>query len=260
MELWQALLLAVIEGLTEFLPVSSTGHMIIASGAMHINTLDFTKLFEVNIQFGAILAVVVLYYKRFFKSLDFYFKLIVAFLPIGVLGLLLNKQIEALLESSFTVALMLLLGGIVLIFIEKWFPHADSNEEKPVGYLMAFWIGCFQCFALVPGVSRAASSIIGGYVQGLGRRQAAEFSFFLAVPTMFAVTAYKLLKTYKQIQPQDLQTLAIGNAVAFVVALLAIRLFVQLLTKYGFRFFGYYRVLLGSALLWLLWQYPNLIK
>ncbi len=260
MELWQALLLALIEGLTEFLPVSSTGHMIIASGAMHISRLDFTKLFEVNIQFGAILAVVVLYYKRFFKSFDFYFKLLFAFLPAGVLGLLLDKYIDALLGSPFTVALMVFLGGIILIFIERWFPNAASDEEKEVSYKMAFWIGCFQCLALVPGVSRSASSIIGGYVQGLGRRQAAEFSFFLAVPTMFAVTAYKLLKSYKEIQFADLQILLIGNIVAFIVAMLAIKLFVQLLTKYGFPLFGYYRVLLGAILLFILWQYPNILK
>ena len=260
MELWQAIVLAIIEGLTEFLPISSTGHMIIASGMMHIGQLDFTKLFEVNIQFGAILSVVVLYYKRFFKDLTFYFKLIIAFIPAGVLGLLLSKRIDALLESPLTVAITLLVGGFVLIFVEQWFPHAETDEEKPISYTMAFWIGCFQCFALIPGVSRSASSIIGGFTQGLGRRQAAEFSFFLAVPTMFAVTAYKLLKQYKEIQPTDWQVLLVGNLVAFVVAMLAIKIFVQLLTRYGFRLFGYYRVLVGIVLLLLLWQYPQLLK
>ena len=259
MELWQAILLAIIEGITEFLPVSSTGHMIIASGAMQIHQLPFTKILEVNIQFGAILAVVVLYYKRFFKDLTFYFKLLVAFIPAGVMGLLFSKRIDALLESPLTVAVTLLLGGIVLLFIEQLFPQASSDEEKPISYAMAFWIGCFQCFALIPGVSRSASSIIGGYVQGLGRRQAAEFSFFLAVPTMFAASAYKLLKDYKNIQASDLQLLAVGNLVAFVVAMLAIRLFVQLLTRYGFRMFGYYRIVLGIILLFLLWQMPQVL-
>ena len=256
MEIWQAILLAIIEGLTEFLPVSSTGHMIISSGLMQIHALPFTKIFEVNIQFGAILAVVVLYYKRFFQSFEFYLKLIVAFIPAGVTGLLLSKHIDRLLESPLTVAISLLLGGIVLLFIENLFPHADSDKEQPVSYATAFWIGCFQCIALIPGVSRSASSIIGGFVQGFGRRQAAEFSFFLAVPTMFAASAYKLLKNYKEIQPQDWQILALGNAVAFVVAILAIKLFVSLLTRYGFKIFGYYRIALGAALLILLWQFP----
>jgi undecaprenyl-diphosphatase len=260
MEIWQAVLLAIIEGLTEFLPVSSTGHMIIASGAMHIHELPFTKILEVNIQFGAILAVVVLYYKRFFQSLEFYFKLFVAFLPAAVLGLLFSKHIDQLLESPLTVAVMLLLGGIIFLFIEKWFPNASTDEEKPISYGTAFLIGCFQCIALIPGVSRSASSIIGGFSQGLGRRQAAEFSFFLAVPTMFAASAYKLLKDYKHIASADVQVLAIGNVVAFVVAMLAIKLFVQLLTKYGFRIFGYYRIVLGIVLLWLMWQFPNLLK
>lgn len=259
MELWQAILLAIIEGLTEYLPVSSTGHMVIASGAMHINKLDFTKLFEVNIQFGAILAVVVLYYKRFFKDLDFYFKLFVAFLPAAVMGLLFSKSIDALLDSSLTVAVTLLVGGVILLFVEQFFPQASSDEEKPITYLMAFWIGCFQCIALVPGVSRSAASIIGGFTQGLGRRQAAEFSFFLAVPTMFGASVLKLLKDYKNIQVTDLQTLAIGNLVAFVVAMLAIKLFVQLLTRYGFRIFGVYRIVLGIVLLYILWQYPSIL-
>lgn len=259
MELWQAILLAIIEGLTEYLPVSSTGHMMIASGAMHINHLDFTKLFEVNIQFGAILAVVVLYYKRFFKDLDFYFKLLVAFLPAVVCGLLLSKKIDALLESSLTVAIALLVGGVVLLFVEQFFPQASSEEEKPISYAMAFWIGCFQCIALVPGVSRSAASIIGGFTQGLGRRQAAEFSFFLAVPTMFGASALKLLKSYDKIQTTDLQMLLIGNAVAFLVAILAIKLFVQLLTKYGFRMFGVYRIVIGLILLYILWQYPAML-
>jgi undecaprenyl-diphosphatase len=260
MEIWQAVLLAIIEGLTEFLPVSSTGHMIIASGAMHIHELPFTKILEVNIQFGAILAVVVLYYKRFFQSLEFYFKLFVAFLPAAVLGLLFSKHIDQLLESPLTVAVMLLLGGIVFLFIEKWFPNASTDEEKPISYGTAFLIGCFQCIALIPGVSRSASSIIGGFSQGLGRRQAAEFSFFLAVPTMFAASAYKLIKDREQILSSDWQVLAIGNVVAFVVAMLAIKLFVQLLTKYGFRIFGYYRIVLGIVLLFLMWQFPNLLK
>ena len=248
MNTWQAIILAIVEGLTEFLPVSSTGHMIIASSIMGINENAFTKLFEVNIQFGAILSVIVLYWKRFFTSLDFYFKLLVAFLPAAVIGFLLNDVIDRLLGSVVVVAANLLIGGIVLIFIDKVFKNA-TEETRELTYLQSLTIGFFQCIAMLPGVSRSAATIIGGQVTGLSRKAAAEFSFFLAVPTMFAASSYKLLKNYKTIRMEDIDTLLIGNAVAFVVAMLAIKFFINFLTKYGFKVFGYYRIVVGIIIL-----------
>jgi undecaprenyl-diphosphatase len=250
MSIWQAIILAIVEGLTEFLPISSTGHMIIVSAMMGINELDFTKIFTVNIQFGAILSVVALYGRRFFQSLDFYYKLFVAFLPAALIGFLLNDLIDQLLENVIVVAIMLLVGGIVLIFVDKWFNNTDDQVQADYG--KALKIGFFQCLAMVPGVSRSAATIIGGMTQGLTRKAAAEFSFFLAVPTMFAASAYKLLKDYPSIQTTDLQALLIGNLVAFIVAMLAIRFFIGFLTKYGFKLFGYYRIVLGLIILLLL--------
>lgn len=250
MSFLQAIILAIIEGITEFLPISSTGHMIIASSFMGISHLDFTKMFTVNIQFGAILSVIVLYYKRFFQSFKFYYKLFIAFIPAAILGLLLNDFIDSLLENIYVVAIMLLLGGIVLIFIDKI--TNDHQQEKEMTYRTALKIGFFQCIAMIPGVSRSAATIIGGMLQGLSRKQAAEFSFFLAVPTMAAAGGYKLLKTYDTIQAEDIKILLIGNLVAFVVAMFAIKFFINFLTKYGFKVFGYYRIILGLVLLGLL--------
>ena len=267
MTYWHALLLAIVEGLTEFLPVSSTGHMIIASSLLGIQMTPFAKLYLVVIQLGAILSVLVVYWKRFFQSFDFYLKLLVAFLPIVVVGLLLKKHIDALLESVTTVAVMLLLGGIVLLFIDRWFPQEDPNEGgHPVtnpGWREAFTIGLFQCLAVVPGVSRSAATIIGGLTQKLTRRAAAEFAFFLAMPTMAAAAAKDLYDYYKDAKAQGLnlshlfsgeqmKMLLLGNVVAFVVALLAIRLFVGFVSKYGFRAFGIYRIIVGGVLLLLI--------
>ena len=267
MTYWHALLLAIVEGLTEFLPVSSTGHMIIASSLLGIQMTPFAKLYLVVIQLGAILSVLVVYWKRFFQSFDFYLKLLVAFLPIVVVGLLLKKHIDALLESVTTVAVMLLLGGIVLLFIDRWFPQEDPNEGgHPVtnpGWREAFIIGLFQCLAVVPGVSRSAATIIGGLTQKLTRRAAAEFAFFLAMPTMAAAAAKDLYDYYKDAKAQGLdlshlfsgeqvKMLLLGNVVAFVVALLAIRLFVGFVSKYGFRAFGIYRIIVGGVLLLLI--------
>ncbi|MFN5909979.1 MAG: undecaprenyl-diphosphate phosphatase, partial [Bacteroidota bacterium] len=184
----EAIILAIIEGLTEFLPVSSTGHMIIGSTLMNIASDDFTKLFTVAIQFGAILSVVVVYFKRFFQGLNFYIKLFVAFVPTGILGLLFKSHIDGLLENIWVVAVSLLLGGVVLIFVDKWFKESEENGETEVSYKTGFIIGIFQSIAMIPGVSRSAASIIGGLTQRLSRKTAAEFSFFLAVPTMFAAT------------------------------------------------------------------------
>ena len=278
MSLFHAIMLAIIEGLTEFLPVSSTGHMIIYSSLAGISGDEFTKLYTVNIQFGCILSVLVLYYRRFLRDtrtradmvwynvlpdfaqkligpvsgqLDFYLKLLVAFLPAAVIGFLLNDFIDSLLENVLVVAISLVVGGVVLVFIDK---IIEKNVERDydITFPEAVKVGFFQCIAMVPGVSRSASTIIGGMTQGLTRQQAAEFSFFLAVPTMAAATGYKLLKTYKMLQPADYQTLLIGNTIAFLVGLLAIRGFVGFLNKYGFKIFGYYRIVVGLALLGLL--------
>lgn len=256
MTYWHALLLAIVEGITEFLPVSSTGHMIIASALLGIPATPFTKLFLVVIQLGAILSVLVVYWRRFFQNFDFYLKLLVAFLPIVVVGLFLKKYIDALLESVTTVAVMLLLGGIVLLFVDRWFPQEDPKEGgRPVtnpGFKEALLIGLFQCLAVVPGVSRSAATIIGGLTQKLTRRAAAEFAFFLAMPTMAAAAAKDLLDYYKEnpaLTGGEIKQLLFGNAVSFVVALIAIRLFVGFVTKYGFRAFGFYRIIVGGILL-----------
>ena len=252
MTIIQAILLAIIEGITEFLPVSSTGHMIIASSFFGIAHDDFTKLFTIVIQLGAILSVVVLYFKRFFQTLDFYFKLLAAFIPAVVLGVLLNDYIDALLENPVTVAISLLIGGIILLKVDDWFKKPDDFIEKDLTYLQAIKIGFFQCLAMVPGVSRSGASIVGGMSQGLSRTTAAEFSFFLAVPTMLGATAKKCYDYYKDgfvLSSEQINFLIIGNIVAFVVALLAIKSFIGFLTKNGFKIFGYYRIIAGILLL-----------
>ncbi|MCE2741208.1 MAG: undecaprenyl-diphosphate phosphatase [Sphingobacteriales bacterium] len=254
MNIFQAVILAIIEGITEYLPVSSTGHMIIASSVMGIASNDFVKMFTVAIQFGAILSVIVLYWKRFIQSFDFYFKLAIAFIPAAVLGFLLNDYIDAMLENVIVVAFSLLLGGIILLFVDKWFENNDTHSEE-VSYPKALVIGFFQVIAMIPGVSRSAATIIGGLSQKLSRKAAAEFSFFLAVPTMFAATAYKMLKYYlaggfnANTHSSDLLLLLIGNIVAFLVAMLAIKGFINFLTKNGFKVFGYYRIGLGLFIL-----------
>lgn len=247
----EAIILAIVEGLTEFLPVSSTGHMIIASYIMGINELELTKIFTVNIQFGAILSVVVLYWKRFFTSFDIYFKLLVAFIPAAIFGLLLSDYIDMMLENVVVVAVMLLLGGIVLVFVDKWFINSKDDLDQ-LNYKKSFKIGLFQCIAMIPGVSRSAATIIGGLNEKLSRKAAAEFSFLLAVPTMFAASSYKLLQGYESIEIADVRILIIGNVVAFIVAMVAIKFFIAFLTKYGFKVFGYYRIALGLAILILL--------
>lgn len=249
----QAIVLAIIEGITEFLPVSSTGHMIIASSFYGIAQDDFTKLFTIVIQLGAILSVVVLYFKRFFQTLDFYFKLLVAFVPAVVLGLLLSDFIDDLLENPVTVAISLLIGGIILLKVDDWFNKPNTAEtSQEISYSQAFKIGLFQCLAMIPGVSRSGASIVGGMSQKLTRTTAAEFSFFLAVPTMFGATAKKCYDYYKAgfvLTDEQTNLLIIGNIVAFVVALLAIKTFIGFLTKNGFKVFGYYRIIAGIILL-----------
>jgi undecaprenyl-diphosphatase len=254
MNVIQAILLAIIEGITEYLPISSTGHMIIGASFLGIAEHPFTKIFEVNIQFGAILAVIVLYWKRFFQNLDFYYKLFVAFIPAAIIGFLLNDFIDSILENVWVVAISLLIGGIILVFIDKYFEN-KTYKDGP-NYKDSFVIGLFQCIAMVPGVSRSASTIIGGMFMGLTRKAAAEMSFFLAVPTMFAAASYKLLKGYKNgdliFDNEHLMLLGIGNLVAFLVSIVAIKFFIGYLQKHGFKIFGYYRIVLGIILLVLL--------
>lgn len=249
MDTLQAIILGIIEGLTEFLPVSSTGHMIIASSFFGIAHDDFTKLFTIVIQLGTIMSVVVLYFKRFFQSMDFYYKLFVAFLPAVVLGLLLNDVIDSLLESPITVAISLIIGGFILLKVDDWF---GDGEETEISYLTALKIGFFQCLAMIPGVSRSGASIVGGMSQKLTRKAAAEFSFFLAVPTMLGATVKKSYDYYEagfQLTSQQTNLLIIGNVVGFLVALIAIKTFITYLSKHGFKIFGYYRIIAGVAVL-----------
>jgi undecaprenyl-diphosphatase len=256
MSIIQLVILAIIEGLTEFLPVSSTGHMVIASSLMGIDTDVFVKLFEIVIQLGAILAVVVLYFKRFFRSINFYYKLVVGVIPAIILGVGLKKYIDVLLESPLVIGVALLVGGVILLFVDEWFNKPTVTEEKDINYLTAFKIGIFQCLAMVPGVSRSAASIVGGMSQKLNRTAAAEFSFFLAVPTMFGATLKDLWDFHKENPAlpaaeihHDVIYLLIGSAIAFVVALLAIKSFITFLEQKGFKVFGYYRILAGLAVI-----------
>ena len=252
MTYFEAFIIAVIEGLTEFLPVSSTGHMMIGSAILGLKATPFVKLFTIAIQLGAILSVVVLYFKRFFKDIDFYIKLIVAFIPAAIFGVIFGDYIDEALEKIEWVAVALFVGGILLLFVDKWFQANTKDDEKDITYPTALKIGLFQCLAMWPGMSRSACTIIGGMTQQLTRKNAAEFSFFLAVPTMFAATAKKLLDFYKDgisLSGQDISILFFGNVIAFMVALLAIKSFIGFLNKYGFKGFGWYRIIVGGVLI-----------
>ncbi len=279
MSILETIIIAIVEGLTEFLPVSSTGHMIITQNILGVESTPFVKAFTFIIQFGAILSVVVLYWKRFFKlnhtpapegagafkrflhKYDFYWKLFVAFIPAAVLGLLFSDAIDAMLESVEVVAVTLILGGIFMLFSDKIFNK--GSEKTKLTEKKAFYIGLFQCISMIPGVSRSMATIVGGMAQKLTRKAAAEFSFFLAVPTMLAATFFKMLKIFTeengtQILKENLDTLIIGNIVAFIVAMLAIKFFINFVTKYGFKVFGWYRILVGGAILVMLLTGHNL--
>lgn len=271
MDILQSIIIAIVEGLTEFLPVSSTGHMIITSEVIGVVPDEFTKAFEVIIQFGAILSVIWLYWKRFFRlgtvpagatglkaflcKYDFYWKLFVAFIPAAVLGFLLSDYIDALLENVLVVAIMLVAGGVLMLFVDSMFKHArDDARSAELSEPRALKIGLYQCIAMIPGVSRSMATIVGGMQQGLSRRRAAEFSFFLAVPTMFAASAYKLMKllaseSSRQLLADNAMALIVGNVVAFVVAVLAIKFFIEYITRHGFKAFGYYRIIVGTAII-----------
>ena len=285
MNIIEAIVIAIVEGLTEFLPVSSTGHMIITQALLGIESTPFVKAFTVIIQFGAILAVVVLYRQRFFRlnpvkirdpeavkgmgtwkkwgtyvkrfldKFDFYLKLLIALVPAGVLGLLLGDQIDSLLENVLVVAIMLVAGGIVMLFVDQWFDK--PTPDQTVTWQKALKIGCFQCIAMIPGVSRSFATIVGGMSVKLDRKNAAEFSFFLAVPTMAAAAGYKLYQLMKDpigmpMLHDNLSLLLIGNIVAFLVAVIAIRFFIDFITRHGFKAFGYYRIIIGGLMLILL--------
>lgn len=278
MNVIESVIIAVVEGLTEFLPVSSTGHMIITQHLLGVESTPFVKAFTFIIQFGAILSVVWLYWKRFFRlnhtpapenatplkrflhKYDFYWKLFVAFIPAAVLGLLLEKYIDAMLESVEVVAIMLIVGGVFMIFCDRIFNKGSDSTE--LTEKRAFRIGLMQCISMIPGVSRSMATIVGGMSQRLNRKNAAEFSFFLAVPTMFAATCYKLLKLYmdfgSSVIMDNLTVLIVGNVVAFVVAVLAVKFFIDYVTKYGFKLFGYYRIIVGVVILVMLMSGANL--
>ncbi|MEA5139852.1 undecaprenyl-diphosphate phosphatase [Arcicella rigui] len=251
----QAIILAIIEGLTEFLPISSTGHMVLMSSYLGIENDKFTKLFEVCIQLGAILAVVVLYWKKFFdfSKWQFYVKLILAVIPALIFGKLLDDVIDEHLGNPAFIATVLLVGGVILLFVDNWFKKPTITEETDITNITAIKIGTYQCLAIMfPGLSRSAATIIGGMQQKLSRGLAAEFSFFLAVPTMAAATGYKLLKFISEegsISSEEIKLLGIGNLVAFVVAVLAIKFFITVLNKYGFKYFGVYRIIVGIVIL-----------
>ncbi len=260
------IILSIVEGITEFLPISSTGHMIIASAMLGIKEDEFTKLFEICVQLGAILSVVVLYWKKFFdfSRIQFYLKLIISVAPALIFGLLFSKKIDQLLESPFTVAMALLVGGIILLFVDKMFKRTHINHEHNLHFFKALSIGFWQVLAMIPGTSRSAATIVGGMQQGLTRRFAAEFSFFLAVPTMMAATGYKLLQAYKldKVRPAELSVftkqnmvfLFAGNVIAFVVALIAIKTFIHFLQKNILRAFGVYRILAAAAIFFMIYQ------
>ena len=278
MTIFDTIIIAIVEGLTEFLPVSSTGHMIITQNLLGVKSDEFVKAFTFIIQFGAILSVVVLYWKRFFQlnrtpapegasalkkflhKYDFSWKLFVAFIPAAVLGLLFSDMIDAMLESVTVVAITLILGGIFMLFCDKIFNK--GSEQTQLTEKRAFWIGLFQCISMIPGVSRSMATIVGGMAQKLTRKAAAEFSFFLAVPTMFAATVYKVYKIFKaggtEMIMDNMTTLVVGNVVAFIVAMLAIKFFISFVAKYGFKAFGWYRIIVGGVILIMLLTGHNL--
>jgi len=274
----EAVILGIVEGLTEFLPVSSTGHMMLTQALLKLHSSNFNKIFLINIQFGAILSVVFLYWRRFFQSLDFYYKLLVAFIPSAVLGLLLKKHIDILLSSITTVAISWLVGGIILVLVDRLFKKQIEDAAKfedtvlvksinefgvevtreelvpiEVSWRQAFIIGCYQVVAMIPGVSRSAATIIGGMTQKFNIKVAAEFSFFLGVPTVFAAAALETFKGFNDIKgADDIELLLLGNVISFVIGMIAIKFFIDLISRFGLKFFGYYRIILGAIILILL--------
>jgi undecaprenyl-diphosphatase len=254
MNIIQSIILSIIEGLTEFLPISSTGHMILASSIMNIPEDAFVKTFEISIQIGAIMAIVLLYAKRFLQGISIYLKLAIAFLPTGILGFLAYPYIKTYLFNPIIVSISLVLGGIVLILIDKKVVGQESKtaELENISYKNAFFIGLFQSISMIPGVSRAAATIVGGIFNGLDKKQAIEFSFLLAVPTMFAATGYDLYKTTIGFSGHEIFLLSLGLVVAFITAWIAVKVFIKIVQNYGFKYFGYYRIIIGIIFLLLI--------
>jgi undecaprenyl-diphosphatase len=254
MNIIQSIILSIIEGLTEFLPISSTGHMILASSIMNISEDAFVKTFEISIQIGAIMAIVLLYAKRFLQGISIYLKLAIAFLPTGILGFLAYPYIKTYLFNPIIVTISLILGGMVLILIDKKVVGQESKtaELESISYKNAFFIGLFQSISMIPGVSRAAATIVGGIFNGLDKKQAIEFSFLLAVPTMFAATGYDLYKTTIVFSGHEIFLLSLGLVVAFITAWIAVKVFVKIVQNYGFKYFGYYRIIIGIIFLLLM--------
>ena len=256
MSVLQAIIIAIVEGITEFLPISSTGHMALTSAILGIEKNVFTKLFIENIQFGTIISVIFLYWKKFFdfKKAAFYIKLLIAFLPSALVGILLKKHIDRILETPLFIAVVLFLGGILLLFVDRWFNKPAIEREEDISYKSSLWIGIFQLLSIIfPGFSRSAATIIGGMYRKLSRKTAAEFSFYLAVPTLAGAFAKSLWDTWKEnpevLTGHNIQMLALGNIVGFLIAIVAIKAFISYLTKHGFRAFGYYRIVVGLFLI-----------
>jgi undecaprenyl-diphosphatase len=261
MSIIQAIILAIVEGLTEFLPVSSTAHMKFTNPIIGVQPSPFSDMFEIVIQLAAILAVVVLYYRKFFdfSRIGFYIKLVIAVIPALVFGILLKKHIDSALGNLYFMAWVMVGGGVILLFVDKWFLNPTIDDEKQVSNTVAFKIGCFQVLSIIlPGISRSAVTIIGGMSQRLTRKAAAEFSFFLAVPTMVAASAKSFWDVHKAhpeaLSGANFSLLGIASVVAFLVAVLAVRSFINFLKKYGFRVWGYYRIFIGLLMLLLLWK------
>ncbi|MCK9481254.1 MAG: undecaprenyl-diphosphate phosphatase [Bacteroidia bacterium] len=252
----EAIILAIIEGLTEYLPVSSTGHLIIGTALLGIEPNEFVKLFTIAVQPGAILSVLVLYWKQFFKSFRFYINLLIAFIPAAVFGFVFDDVIDSLLESPLTVGISLFVGGVLLLFVDRWFKENEHNPNQEVTYKKSLTIGLFQVLSMIPGTSRSAATIVGGLAAKLNRKNAAEFSFFLAVPTLLAATGYKLLKYIlydsMSLTSHDLGVLFLGNIVSFIVGLVAIKGFITFLTRKGFVWFGWYRIVVGAVIIMLI--------
>ncbi|MCO6494683.1 MAG: undecaprenyl-diphosphate phosphatase [Bacteroidetes bacterium] len=256
MNYFEAIILAIIEGLTEYLPVSSTGHLIVGTALLGLEPTDFVKLYTIAVQPGAILSVLVLYWKRFLKSFLFYLYLLIAFIPAAVFGFMFDDLLDSLLESPLTVGITLFIGGVLLLFVDRWFKENENNPNQEMNYKKSLTVGLFQVLAMIPGTSRSAATIVGGLAAKLNRKNAAEFSFFLAVPTLLAATGYKLLKYLKSdglvLSNHDINVLLIGNIVSFVVGLIAIKGFISFLTRKGFVWFGWYRIVVGGIIICLL--------
>lgn len=251
MGIFETIVLAIIEGLTEFLPVSSTGHMILASSAMNIHDDEFVKTFEIVIQLGAIFAIALMYIKRFFQGITIYTKLFIAFIPTVIIGFAAYDFIKAYLFNPIVVSISLIIGGVILIWIDNKVMNTESETDslENIPYKNAFYIGLMQCLSMIPGTSRAAATIIGGVFNKLNKKQATEFSFLLAIPTMFAATGYDLLKTPANFDKPEIIMLIIGLVFAFISAWFAVKIFLKIVENYGFKYFGYYRIIIGSIFL-----------